>query len=82
MNKQMAEEMHGSRDSELEHLVPMLGDIERNLAFNADAEERIAEHLRKYWAPGMRQRILALAASGGKGLSELSRGALRKLESA
>lgn len=72
-------ENHGSGDAELEHLVQMLGDIEKNLAFNADAEDRIAEHLQKYWAPAMRQRILDFAASGNEGLTELSRGALQKL---
>lgn len=72
-------ENHGSDDVELEHLVQMLGDIERNLAFNADAEERIAEHLQKYWAPAMRKRILDFAASDNEGLTDLSRAALRRL---
>lgn len=70
---------HDSGDVELAHLVQMLGDIERNLSFNTDAEDRIAEHLQKYWAPSMRQRILDFAAGGGEGLTDLSRAALRKL---
>lgn len=70
---------HHSKDRELEHLVQMLGDIERNLAFNEDAEERIADHLHKFWAPSMRERILTFAASDGSTLSELSRSALRRL---
>ncbi len=70
---------HHSNDRELEHLVQMLGDIERNLAFNKDAEDRIADHLQKFWAPSMRQRILAFAASDESTLSELSRSALRRL---
>ncbi len=66
-------------DIELQHLIQMLGDIERNLAFYPDAGERIAEHLQKYWAPSMRQRILEFARGGGEGLTDLSRAALKKL---
>jgi len=66
-------------DIELEHLIQMLGDIERNLAFYPDAGARIAEHLEKYWAPSMRQRILDFALRDGEGLTALSRSALKTL---
>lgn len=67
-------------DTELDHLLQMLGDIERNLAFNSDAEQRIAEHLRRYWAPSMRTRILNHLAAGGAGINELSQRALARLK--
>lgn len=72
----------GTVDAELEHLIQMLGDIERNLAFNSDAQERIVDHLQRFWAPSMRQRIIAYSKNNGAALGELSRAALRKLASA
>jgi formate dehydrogenase subunit delta len=68
-------------DAELKHLVAMANDIARNLAFNADAEERMVEHLRRFWAPELRERLRAHVAAGGAGLSDLAMAAAKRLGS-
>ncbi|MEM1410868.1 MAG: formate dehydrogenase subunit delta [Pseudomonadota bacterium] len=66
-------------DGELEHLVQMANDIARNLAFNADAEARIAAHLQRFWAPVMRAMIRDHVRAGGAGLSDLAMAAVKQL---
>ena len=36
---------------EIEHLVKMANQIADNFSFHGDAEERTANHLRRFWAP-------------------------------
>ena len=67
-------------DAELEHLVAMANDIARNLAFNADAEQRLVDHLARYWAPELRDRIRAHVAAGGAGLSDPALAAAKRLD--
>ena len=38
-----------------------------------------AEHIRKFWDPGMRERILTHLASGGEGLDSHVREAIQRL---
>jgi formate dehydrogenase subunit delta len=64
---------------EVEHLVSMANDIAINLSFHADAAERIADHINRFWAPRMRSLLLEYAAHGGQGLSEHMLPALKKL---
>jgi formate dehydrogenase subunit delta len=66
-------------ENETEHLVSMANDIAANLGFHADADERIADHLRRFWAPRMRNILMGYADDGGKGLSENLVAALDKL---
>jgi formate dehydrogenase subunit delta len=66
-------------DAELDHLVAMANDIARNLAFNEDAEQRMVDHLERYWAPELRHRLRAHVASGGAGLSDLAVAAAKRL---
>ena len=68
-------------DAELEHLVAMANDIARNLAFNEDAEQRMVDHLERFWAPVLRDRLRAHVASGGAGLSDLAMSAAKRLGS-
>ncbi|HEY5775042.1 MAG TPA: formate dehydrogenase subunit delta [Xanthomonadales bacterium] len=65
--------------TETEHLVSMANDIAANLSFQADADERIADHIKRFWAPRMRNLLLEYAASGGRGLSDALLPALEKL---
>ena len=64
---------------EVEHLVSMANDIAINLSFHADADERIADHINRFWAPRMRSLWLEYATGGGQGLSEHMLPALKKL---
>lgn len=64
---------------ETAHLVSMANDIAANLSFQADAEDRIVDHLKRFWAPRMRALILEYADTNGENLSEATRAALVKL---
>jgi formate dehydrogenase subunit delta len=66
-------------NTEVAHLVSMANDIAANLAFHADADERIADHINRFWAPRMRGLLLEYAANDGKGLTESLLPALEKL---
>lgn len=57
----------------------MANDIANNLGFHSDADERIADHINRFWAPRMRRRLLDYSKNGGKGLSETLLSALAKL---
>jgi len=64
---------------ETEHLVSMANDIAANLSFQTDGDAQIADHIRRFWAPRMRQLLLDYAAGNGDGLSPKMAGALAKL---
>ncbi len=71
---------HGkSEHGETDHLVSMANDIAANLSFHADADERIADHIRRFWAPRMRRLLLDYVDGKGEGLSPEMTGALEKL---
>ncbi len=57
-------------DQEMEHIKQMANQIAANLSFHDDAEARIADHLTRFWAPLMRERLSACIAHGGEGLDE------------
>ncbi len=65
------------------HLVQMANDIGnffRAEERREDAVAAIANHIRKYWTPRMRQKLLAhVKANGTDGLDELPQAALRTL---
>lgn len=66
--------------TETDHLVAMANDIAANLSFQPDADERIADHINRFWAPRMRRLLLEYAAGGGAGLSAALKAALDRLE--
>jgi formate dehydrogenase subunit delta len=66
--------------SEREHLVKMANQIAANFRYHDDGVERIADHLKRFWAPSMKRQLLELAASGNAGLDERVREAARRLE--
>lgn len=61
------------------HLVSMANDIAANLSFQANADEKIADHINRFWAPRMRKLLLEYAAGGGQDLSDALLPALHKL---
>lgn len=65
--------------TETAHLVSMANDIAANLSFQADAADRIADHINRFWAPRMRKLLLAYAAGGGQDLSAALLPALKKI---
>ena len=66
-------------NSETNHLVSMANDIAANLSFQSNADERIADHINRFWAPRMRRLLLEYAADGGQGLSDALLPALKKV---
>ena len=68
-----------TENREVSHLVSMANDIAINLKFHSDADERVAEHINRFWAPRMRGLLLDYAGAGGKGLSEYLLPALNML---
>lgn len=66
-------------DTELQHLVNMVNDIARNFSFQPDTEDQVANHLTRFWAPSMRQKIAAHAVAGGQGLSDAALEGVKRL---
>lgn len=67
----------------IEHLVTMANDIANFFAAEPDREiavEGVRNHLRKFWEPRMRRKIVAhLREEGGSDLSDLARAAVERL---
>ena len=55
-------------NSEISHLVTMANDIAANLSFQENADERIADHINRFWAPRMRKLLVDHAGNDGEGL--------------
>ena len=64
---------------DVERLVKMANQIADNFSWHDDAIERTAEHLRRFWAPSMRDKLVDFEAAGGNGLNEAARAAVRRL---
>ena len=58
----------------------MANQIAANFRYHEDGVERIADHLRRFWAPSMRQQLLEMAAPGQADLDERVREAAKRLE--
>ena len=67
--------------SSTQHLVDMANDIGN--FFRAQPRQEaisgIANHIRSFWSPKMREKLMAELDAGGVGLDELPREALRAL---
>lgn len=66
-------------NTELGRLLKMANDIANNLEFHADAADRIADHLNRFWAPRMRQALIDYADGNNEMLSDLLQKAVLKL---
>ena len=65
-----------------EHLVKMANQIAAFFVAEATPEQAplaVAGHIRKFWVPPMRARIIEHAAAGGAGLSDLAKAAVARL---
>jgi formate dehydrogenase subunit delta len=62
-------------------LVRMANQIASNAEHkpHAEAVDVVATHLREFWAPSMRERLLDHVDAGGEGLSALARDAVQHL---
>lgn len=68
-------------NAEILHLVKMVNQIGDNLNHGEelDAAQRVADHLTRFWAPAMKDKIIQHRADGGEGLSKLSKMAIDQL---
>ena len=69
-------------DVELNHLIKMLNQVTENLT-QGDEDEvaaaRVADHLKRFWAPGMKERIKSYAEDSGEELSPVARLAVAEI---
>jgi formate dehydrogenase subunit delta len=66
----------------IERLVAMANDIAAFFAAEPDPQagaEQVANHLRRFWEPRMREAISRHLATGGAGLSALARQGVERL---
>jgi len=68
--------------SELEHLRQMANQIAANFAFHDDQVARVADHLKRFWAPSMRRLLADHVEQGGEGLEPAVLEAVKELGSA
>ena len=57
-----------------------IGDFFESWPEPEQAATEVASHLRRFWAPQMRARLVAHTRAGGDGLSPLLRKALQSLD--
>lgn len=60
------------------HLITMANDIAAFFVAesDADAANKVAEHLKRYWDPRMRRQIVEYLSQGGDGLVPAARAAV------
>jgi formate dehydrogenase subunit delta len=67
---------------EIDQLVKMANQIAANFKFHEDGVERLADHLRRFWAPVMIRQLSEYYDAGGSGVDEMVAGALQQVRSA
>ena len=65
---------------EIDQLVKMANQIDDNFSFHEDTVERLADHLQRYWAPSMRNKLIELLEAGGDGLKPDVIAAVQRLQ--
>ncbi len=69
--------------SELDHLIKMINQITSNIAIGESDEvtsEKVADHIRRFWAKSMKQQIIAYADEGGDELQPAAMAAVQRLK--
>ena len=66
--------------SEIDQLVKMANQIAANFSFHEDGVERLAHHLRRFWAPIMIQQLAEHVADGGSSVNAMVLQALQNLQ--
>jgi formate dehydrogenase subunit delta len=64
---------------EVEQLVKMVNQIADNFSFHDDAADRIADHLLRFWAPSMQNKLIEYDNLQGAELKPAAREALNRL---
>ena len=66
---------------EVQQLAKMANQIADNFSFHEDAADRVADHLRRFWAPSMQRKLIEFDQSGEAQLKPEVREALKALGS-
>jgi len=66
--------------AEIDQLVKMANQIAANFSFHEDGASRLADHLRRFWAPSMIRQLSDHVAAGGAGLGQAVLQAVEYLE--
>jgi formate dehydrogenase subunit delta len=64
---------------EIDQLVKMANQIADNFSFHEDAVDRLADHLQRFWAPSMRNKLIEFLDAGGDGLKPDVIAAIKRL---
>ena len=65
---------------EIDQLIKMANQIADNFSFHEDAVDRLADHLRRFWAPAMRKKLIEFREAGGEGLKPDVIAAVQRLQ--
>jgi len=65
--------------AEIDQLIKMANQIAANFAFHEDGAGRVADHLKRFWAPVMIRQLRDHADAGGAGLDTAVLDALKLL---
>jgi formate dehydrogenase subunit delta len=65
---------------EIDQLVRMANQIAANFSFHTDRVDRVADHLRRFWAPAMRKLLAERAGAANSGLDEVALQAVQRLQ--
>ena len=70
---------------DIDKLVRMANQIAANYEYLPDpdaAGAKVADHIRRFWDPGMRSEIIEYLHADGSDLSDIARRAITKIENA
>jgi len=68
--------------TELDHLIKMINQIADNIAIGDDeaaTAPKVADHINRFWARPMKEKIIAYAASDGEQLNAVAKIAVLQL---
>lgn len=68
--------------TELDHLIKMVNQIADNIAIGEDEAStapKVVDHLNRFWARPMKDKIIDYAAADGKKLNKVAKLAVQKL---
>ena len=68
-------------DSELNHLIKMINQIADNIdsAASNSAEHKVADHIKRFWAPSMKEKIIDYSQCDGERLQPVAKAAISLL---
>ena len=67
---------------EIDYLTKMANQIAENFAFHDDVVARTVDHIRRFWAPSMRSKLIEYARQDGNGLNSTVQAAIGELDGA